>query len=231
MHTEPTLGILTQVTTSLGNRICAFSEKTCAAFQTRELKRERDARQRRQEKSKQKNTAGGTVSKPTVPSNSARKLKHLNLKTYKLHALGDYASTIQHFGTTDSYSTQPVCSYLSPCLAALMCSEYQSELEHRTSKTRSTRTSGRLIPQQLSKIERRQRRIHTLREKLDRSALKMEPDVVNDLRAQYNMGKSQNSPVHLPSFLQKNEGDPAVKVSITLCSFTACIDFCCRALC
>lgn len=29
---------------------------------------------------------------------------------------------------------------------------------------------------------------------------------------QYNIGKNQNSPVHLPTFLRKNEGDPALKV-------------------
>jgi len=36
--------------------------------------------------------------------------KTLNLNTYKWHALGDYADTIRNFGTTDSYSTEPVCS-------------------------------------------------------------------------------------------------------------------------
>ena len=31
--------------------------------------------------------------------------KKLNINTYKVHSLGDYASTIRQFGTTDSYST------------------------------------------------------------------------------------------------------------------------------
>ena len=30
--------------------------------------------------------------------------KKLNINTYKVHSLGDYASTIRQFGTTDSYS-------------------------------------------------------------------------------------------------------------------------------
>jgi hypothetical protein len=38
-------------------------------------------------------------------------------------------------------------------------------------------------------------------------------DIVNDPGEQYNMEKSQNFPVHIPTLLQKNEGDPAVKVS------------------
>jgi hypothetical protein len=32
----------------------------------------------------------------------------LNLETYTYHAMGDYVKTIRTFGTTDSYSTQPV---------------------------------------------------------------------------------------------------------------------------
>lgn len=48
--------------------------------------------------------------------------KALNLNTYKMHALGDYVSTIRESGTTDSYSTETVCGLaLSPdlplCLA------------------------------------------------------------------------------------------------------------------
>ena len=31
--------------------------------------------------------------------------KKLNINTYKVHSLGDYASTIRQFGTTDLYST------------------------------------------------------------------------------------------------------------------------------
>ena len=109
MHTDSTLDILSRVTTSLGNSLREFDEKTCAMFQTRELEQERAARQRRQEK----NTANSGVGlRPAAPSNNARKLKHLNLKTYKYHALGDYVSTIRRFGTTDSYSTQPVSSQL-----------------------------------------------------------------------------------------------------------------------
>ena len=38
-------------------------------------------------------------------------------------------------------------------------------------------------------------------------------DVTHDPGVQYNIGKSQKCPVHVPTFLQKNEGDPAIKVS------------------
>ena len=57
-----------------------------------------------------------------------------------------------------------------------------------------------------------------IRERLNRPRLGLpsgiEPeDVAHDPGAQYSMGKSQKCPVHIPTFLQKNEGDPAVKVS------------------
>ena len=82
MHTDPTLDILSHITTSLGNSFRVFLGKTCAAFQTRELERERVARQRRHEKT--------AVQKA---SETSRKPKQLNLKTYKFHSLGDYVET------------------------------------------------------------------------------------------------------------------------------------------
>jgi len=39
--------------------------------------------------------------------------------TYKYHALGDYVDTIRRFGTTDSYSTQPVSVYMVFCMILL----------------------------------------------------------------------------------------------------------------
>ena len=133
MHTDVSLELLSQVTISFGTRIRAFQEKTCAAFSTHELEREQAARLRRRDKVKK--AAAGTNSnaqkgkKPTVEtesnaqkgtkamaktnsqpqkSRSGRQPKQFSLKTYKYHALGDYCNTIRRFGTTDSYSTQPV---------------------------------------------------------------------------------------------------------------------------
>ena len=41
-------------------------------------------------------------------------------------------------------------------------------------------------------------------------------DGVNNPRVQYNIGKTENFPVHVPTFLQKNDGDPAIKANIVL---------------
>jgi hypothetical protein len=130
MHTDSSLELLSQVTIALGTSIREFQEKTCPAFLTHELERERAARVRRQEKTKK--TTAETSSNPkkgrkaTVEtnsnpqkSNSGRQPKEFSLKTSKYHALGDYCNTIRRFGTTDSYSTQPVglsLTLFSSCL-------------------------------------------------------------------------------------------------------------------
>lgn len=103
MHTDDTLKILDDMTLSIGTAFRAFTAKTCAAFKTRELRREKEARQRRQQKKD-----GASES---TPSSSVSRPKTFNIQIYKFHALGDYADTICTFGTSDSFSTEPVSNY------------------------------------------------------------------------------------------------------------------------
>jgi hypothetical protein len=102
MHTDETLEILEKVASDLANRLRRFVFDTCPCFPTKELRREADARNRRQQRQN-----SGTVASQSQNS-SARRPKGLNLQTYKLHALGDYPTHIRMLGTTDSYSTQSV---------------------------------------------------------------------------------------------------------------------------
>jgi hypothetical protein len=53
-----------------------------------------------------------------------------------------------------------------------------------------------------------------IRENVNGSSSQKEPEDFcdGDPGLQYNMGQSQKYPVHIPTFLQQNEGDPAVKV-------------------
>jgi hypothetical protein len=144
MHTDATIDKLEAVTQDLGKKFRDFKKMTCAAFETRELQREFNARMRRQNQRARPrgNPAPTTVQNSTerqrvgldsahdsgvssVPQSlpsvtqaasntvvtsriSGRQMKTLNLNTYKHHALGDYASTIRKYGTTDSYSTERV---------------------------------------------------------------------------------------------------------------------------
>jgi hypothetical protein len=161
MHTDITLDIMDAVTTDLGEKFRAFQQNTCKAFQTKELRREFDARMRRQNRKKKVKPdrtstsaqASDTTHSVAPPSSvaglgqssglqsarpntstesnfttdhsvnnqpnsklptSKRRPKTFNLNTYKHHALGDYVSTIRKYGTTDSYSTEPVCIFFIP---------------------------------------------------------------------------------------------------------------------
>jgi hypothetical protein len=108
LHIDYTLEILDEVTRQIGVEFRAFTAKTCPAFNTRELQRESDARRRRQlEKGGRKSSKASTAG--THPA-SESKQKVFSINTYKYHSLGDYANTIRKFGTSDSYSTEPVRS-------------------------------------------------------------------------------------------------------------------------
>ena len=103
MHTDETLDLLDTATVKLGKQLRHFQEHTCGAFKTQELRREAERRQRRQS---QNLVSNGETTAST--HQTARRPKTFNLQTYKLHALGDYSTSIRKFGTTDSYSTEPV---------------------------------------------------------------------------------------------------------------------------
>ncbi|EDQ99293.1 uncharacterized protein LACBIDRAFT_335113 [Laccaria bicolor S238N-H82] len=94
---------------------------------------------------------GSTTSRKATQAKlpPGRRKKTLNLNTYKAHALGDYVETIQRYGTTDSYSTEP------------------SELELRNPKSRYKRTSRKKFIKQLTEIERRQAQLRRIRQKLN----------------------------------------------------------------
>jgi hypothetical protein len=130
MHTDLTLDIMDTVTTSLGEKLRKFKDMTCSAFVTHELEREFNARVRRQAKkavaNNTKSTGGSVKGKNQLGQQSTAgieseahareqvkspRLKTFNLNTYKFHALGDYTATIRRYGTTDSYSTEPVSSF------------------------------------------------------------------------------------------------------------------------
>ena len=140
MHSDLTLEILDQQTIDLGEQFHLFKAKVCTAYHTQELDREVDARTRRQAREAAKRAEKGKADvivqetaarKPRAGTNAegkedaspeqsqdvpttkqSRRRKSFNLQTYKFHALGDYVATIRHFGTTDSYSTEPVSCIL-----------------------------------------------------------------------------------------------------------------------
>jgi len=112
LHTDSTLAWLDESTKAFGKQIRHFQSYTCSFFDTRELPQEEAARCRRQQKKKRSTNLSDPsplvpAPAPATPSAGTKK-KLFNLILIKLHALGDYVNTIKKFGTTDSYSTQPV---------------------------------------------------------------------------------------------------------------------------
>jgi hypothetical protein len=102
MHTDATLEMLDDETTVLGMQLRDFQLSTCSVYKTRELMREKKARERRENK------------KPGSQTNQdvgERRPMMFNLQTYKFHSLGDYVSTIKRYGTSDSF-TSAIVSHL-----------------------------------------------------------------------------------------------------------------------
>ncbi|KAF8833568.1 hypothetical protein BDN67DRAFT_992818 [Paxillus ammoniavirescens] len=194
MHTDETLNILESVMKNLGDELHKFVSETCPAFSAKELQHEAECHRGRQtqESSGAVAQAQGNDCCPKV----------LNLRTYKLHALGDYAAIgnqadlttqIKQYGTTDSYSTQP------------------GELEHHTSKSRFKRTSCNTYVPQLASIERRQARIQRILVCTQRNALTKYDPALNIPEQHYVIGKSQNFPEDLTRFVQSTLEDLAAK--------------------
>ena len=102
LHTESTLQHLEKLTTDLGKLMREFRDTT-QSFSTVELPKEKGSRQRRQTSARRNEI--------TTPVSSGKKVKSLNLFTYKWHALGDYVKAIRLFGGTDGFSTQVVSDH------------------------------------------------------------------------------------------------------------------------
>ena len=198
LHTDETLEVLEEVSGKLGRHLRLFANETCSAFSTQELRREAESRRRRQAREGENET-----------QTQNRRPKLFNLRTYKLHALGDYPAQIRMYGTTDSYSTQLVSHwcYTDPFLIYCL----QGELEHQTSKSRYARTSRRAFVPQMAAIERRQTRIRQIR--MRQEALSTTDPTPEVPEQHHVIGKSQNFPNDINVFLQSNSDDPAVKVS------------------
>jgi hypothetical protein len=64
----------------------------------------------------------------------------------------------------------------------------------------------------MTQIERRQARIRRICKRLQNTGNFLTEDIARTAEGHHNIGKSQNFPENIYSFLQKNNGDPAIKV-------------------
>ena len=86
--------------------------ETCAVFDTVETQGEYEARKRAEERRTVRPAQEGSTTGPGQAARGAqtsgRRRRTFNLKTVKLHFLGDYVQCIKKNGTTDSYTSQLV---------------------------------------------------------------------------------------------------------------------------
>lgn len=227
LHTDTTLTFLHQATRILGTRLRNFVKHICPEYDTKELAREEAARARRRKRKGQTSA---------VPALASKKRKLLNLLTYKMHALGDYVPSIPMFGTSDSYSTQPVSDSnnhfnVDPLLTISLS---KGELEHRRVKKFYARTNKNFsYMKQITRLERREKALERRRRNMDKLQLRQEakrqkrsenscrvtvaleeseslgytpPDV------HHHISHSRNYPVPLRTFMEDEVNDIAIKV-------------------
>ncbi|KAG2047193.1 hypothetical protein BDR06DRAFT_1032526 [Suillus hirtellus] len=195
MHSDLTLNIMDQVTSTVGQQFRNFKATVCSAYNTQELCQEAEARARCNVKRTAKRAVGqqGKQMEPAISPKHTQRNKVFNFQTYKFHALGDYISTIRLYGMSDSYSSEP------------------GELEHRSPKARYSRTDHKSFVKQLTCIECRQARIHHIGNKIvhrphvEIAEMARSPDV------HHHIGMTQKYPIHIGTYLRSHEGDPAIK--------------------
>jgi hypothetical protein len=101
----------------------------------------------------------------------------------------------------------------------------QSELEHRTPKGRFKRTDRKGFVKQMACIERRQARIRRIRARFQAGSSTQRETVAKTPQEHHHIGLSQNQHQHMGTFLLKNIGDPAVKVSAMIAKIHGSKDY------
>ena len=275
MHHNLLLDYLDETTRMLGLRLCQFCQKTCTAFETRELQckynahvcrgakqaahsnhqletsarvmtmahREQNTEPVLHEHSCTQENSDTATSIPLAehqhavenlettspaseiaPAATSRSPgwwgKMLNINTYKFHSYGDYARTIRTHGTMDSYLTEPVSDVQFLVMRTLENANlFQGELKHCSPKSRYTCTDRKHFVEQLTCIERRQAHIHHIctMNNSGRQTMVIGEATTAKLEEHHFIGKSQNFPINIHTFLWENQWDPAIKVKVTKC--------------
>ena len=223
-HTDSTILYLKSATTVLGKQLREFRSTTCSAFQTCELPKEVAARGRHQAQKQAK--VSTTPSQPPTLSKTQPKTVSFNASTYKVHALGDYASTVMMYGPTDSYSTQTVIS-INTYFVLWANLHLQGELEHRRVKKLYSLTNKNGAIKQMPRHERCETRMRKAQHAFKVMDHRVHPHHIplttsdplpyTDPRDHHHMSKSRRHYRDLFSFAKMYPGDPATKVTSLVC--------------
>ena len=209
LHTDHTLTSFEAMTKPLGAALRHFAGKFSDRFDTKDLPKEAEAWKRRADARKK----SGKARKQKAPGDTKARF---NLITYKLHALGDYVSTIRQRGTTDSYSTQMVRVSL---ISTPTHSHYflKGECEHRRVKRFYARTNHRLVAKSISSQEARQRLVRRLT-KTKKNISYPTDEVIPDLSStpDYIISKPWKESKLARSWMIDNESDDLFTVSMRM---------------
>lgn len=131
--------------------------------------------------------------------------------------MGDYATTIQFFGSIDSFTTQIVSAWHIFTVRPKL-NFGQGELAHRALKMFYPLTNKSDPPAQLAKHERRRRVLRRIAETEGTSSLDNQSPADNTPVAScgkhHYIAASPGNPVNIFTFLREHNGDPAVKVGL-----------------
>ncbi|THU97282.1 hypothetical protein K435DRAFT_857796 [Dendrothele bispora CBS 962.96] len=211
LHSDISLNLLDGHTTELGKLLRAF-HKLLMKYDTKELAKEVETRQRCKANRKKKVTAREKGKRKANDENDSEvttvNSKLFNLCTYKIHALGHYVHFIRLFGTTDNYSTQI------------------GELEHKRVKRFYARTNKTFkYVRQVTAHEHRTHIIHSLDQCLQEErqpppARSSDPRVPFQHSDQmqptepdmhYKISNDKSQWVHIHELMNDNKNDPAFK--------------------
>jgi len=210
MHTNVTLDILDKLTTWLSIDFHVFESKTCAAFNTKELCRETASWLHHQVK---KGANGHSSISTAAVKSEGPQMKKFNLQKYKHHALGDYIDTIREFGTMDSFSMEHVstCSiFWYFILTYFIC--IRVDLNTAVKVWYKCTDKGANV-RWLTCIKCWQAHFHRIQVRLCKDSQGNTKAVANTPHEHHRIGILQNFHKHIGTFLQKNSGDLAIKMS------------------
>ncbi|KAI0750001.1 hypothetical protein C8Q80DRAFT_1353357 [Daedaleopsis nitida] len=190
-HVPDTLDSLDDAAVAIGRDVRTFANKTCKKYETVELPQESAARGRRE--------ARLASQGKSVQGKRGRNFRNFNPKTYKLHALMDYASTCRMYGPTDNTSTQT------------------GECEHCRIKRLYERTNKHKHVSQIARHARRGDKLQIIHGRVNGWRIKLRAKMYQDKRSRAHGGEepsavpiifappSQSSKVPMP-------GDPSEDV-------------------
>ena len=205
MHTDSSLKLLDDATTCLGITLRYFTWVTCPEFPTKEMAAEF---------SKRKHKEAASTTK--APDSNAWKPKTFNMKTIKLHSLGDYVSNIQTYGTTDSYDTGIVSFRSDIFMIDSALTHIQSELSHSRIKTwQKVRTSKKNTMRQLGNIDFVETQVQRIAAEANTVGVPMKSmssASTMSFGAGYHIVQDVKKRLVLGEWLTNHPDDPALKV-------------------